>query len=197
MKIIYLASHKAILDLPQHEIIYQDKFIKRDLSGDMLDIDLTPYDLIIATPPCNYYSRANYRRETSFYAQETKHLLPNILQKLSKQNKPFIVENVRNPKLMISFINNFNGFVYVYGRHTYFTNFFFSFDDLPQTFEYKTTKTIIKNGKKMRSGQIPLFNKKDHEGGNNVNSVIIRYILTIQDFFHSQKPTAIQRNNLP
>ena len=40
------------------------------------EIDLTKYDYIIATPPCNYYSRANYRRETSKIAQETKHLLP-------------------------------------------------------------------------------------------------------------------------
>jgi site-specific DNA-cytosine methylase len=179
MKIIYLASHKAKLNI-RHEVIYQDKFIQRDLAGDMLDVDLSKYDLIIATPPCNYYSRANYRRDQSKYALETKHLLPMILNKLQRQNKPYIVENVRNPKLMEEIIKTFNGFIYIHGRHTYFTNYMFVCSDIPQVMEYKTTKTIIKNGKKMRSGQIALFNKKEHEGGSNVNRVLERFIETYE-----------------
>lgn len=180
MKIIYLASHKAILNT-KHNVIYQDKFIKRDIGGDMLDIDLSPYDLIIATPPCNYYSRANYRRDQSEYALATKHLLPAIINKLKYINKPYIVENVRNPRLMADIINNFNGFIYIHGRHTYFTNLMIDFTHIPQTFEYKTTKTVIKNGKKMRSGQISLFNRSDSEGGTNVNKVfeyVIQYLTT-------------------
>lgn len=74
MKIIYLAAFKA--HHPNWNMVYQDINGKRDIAGDMLEIDLTPYDVIIATPPCNYYSRANYRRETSEYSQKTKHLLP-------------------------------------------------------------------------------------------------------------------------
>lgn len=175
MNIIYLASHKAILNV-NHNVIYQDKYIKRDLAGDMLDINLNDYDLIIATPPCNYYSRANYRRDTSKYALETKHLLPMIINKCMKLNKPYIIENVRNPKLMADIINNFNGFIYIHGRHTYFTNVFINFNHIPQEFEYKTTKTIIKNGKKFRSGQVALFNKRDSEGGKNVNSVFEYFI---------------------
>lgn len=180
MKVIYLASYKAILNT-SHDVVYQDKFIKRDIGGDMLDIDLSPYDLIIATPPCNYYSRANYRRETSLYSQQTKHLLPDILQKLSKQDKPFIVENVRNPKLMHDIIQNFNGFVYVHGRHTYFTNFLINFSHIPQTFDYKTTKRILKNGKWMRSGQISLKDSTHDQGGDNVNSVLTFFIDHVAD----------------
>ena len=73
MKGIYLASYKA--NHPNHDIVYQDINGERDIDGDMMEIDLTPYDFIIATPPCNWWSRANYRRNTSLYALTTKHLL--------------------------------------------------------------------------------------------------------------------------
>jgi site-specific DNA-cytosine methylase len=163
MKIIYLASYYAQLNT-LHTVIYQDKYIKRDLSGDMLDIDLTPYDLIIATPPCNYYSRGNYRRETSLYSLNTKHLLPNIINKLKNINKPYIVENVRNPKLMEKIIKEFNGYIYTVGRHTYFTNVLFA----PNTVYQE--KYIIQN-----------TSKKKREGGNNVNTVFELFIRTVED----------------
>ena len=79
MKVLYLAAFKA--NHPNWNITYQDINGNRDIDGDMMDVDLNPYDVIIATPPCNYYSRANYRRETSDYSQATKHLLPSILKK--------------------------------------------------------------------------------------------------------------------
>jgi len=84
--------------------------------------DLTPYDVVIASPPCNYYSRANYRRETSEYSQKTKHLLPDILKKVEALGKPYLVENVRNMAKMGEIIEQSKGFVYFIGRHTYFTN---------------------------------------------------------------------------
>lgn len=97
LKGIYLASFTA--NHPNHDIIYQDINGLRDIPGDMMFVDLSPYDYVIATPPCNYWSRANYRRETSKYSQQTKHLLPGILAKLVANHKPFIVENVRNDKM--------------------------------------------------------------------------------------------------
>src|SRR5690554_4484282 len=122
MKIIYLASHTAILKYDN--VIYQDINGKRDLGGDMLDIDLSDYDILVATPPCNYYSRANYRRDISDYSLKTKHLLPDIIKKFIKTKKPFIVENVINKKLMKHIINSLPIDVYYieYGRHSYFTN---------------------------------------------------------------------------
>ena len=74
MKGIYLAAFRA--RHPNYNIIYQDinPRCKCDLVGDMLDVNLTEYDFIIATPPCNYWSRANYRREVSEYSRKTKHL---------------------------------------------------------------------------------------------------------------------------
>ena len=95
MKGIYLAACKA--RHPNYDIVYQDidKKYKCELEGDMLEIDLSPYDFIIATPPCNWWSQANPYYWRSEYALKTRHLLPLILIKLGKQNKPFLVENVK------------------------------------------------------------------------------------------------------
>ena len=54
---IYLGAYEAYH--LNYKIVYQDINGKRDLSGDMLDIDLTGYDFIICTPPCNWWSKAN------------------------------------------------------------------------------------------------------------------------------------------
>ena len=97
MKILYLAAGHAKLS-SKHEITYNDLYVKRDIQKDMLKVEIKNYDLIIATPPCNYYSRANYRREISDYAQKTKHLLPAIIKKLENSDVPVIIENVINKK---------------------------------------------------------------------------------------------------
>ena len=86
---IYLGAYKAAH--PNFNIVYQDINGKRDLDGDMLDIDLDPYDFIIATPPCNYYSRAIGSRPHSQYALNTKHLLPAIINKLQYLDRPYII----------------------------------------------------------------------------------------------------------
>ena len=98
MKGIYLAAFKA--EHPNYDIVYQDILGNRDIGGDMMEVNLEPYDFIIATPPCNWWSRANYRRDRSEYALKTKHLLPDIIDKLIQIQKPFIVENVKNKERM-------------------------------------------------------------------------------------------------
>lgn len=154
MKGIYLASF--IAKHSNNNIVYQDINGKRDIGGDMLDIDLSTYDFIIATPPCNYWSRANYRRETSNYSQKTKHLLPAIIDKLIKLDKPFIVENVRNYKLFNKYdLFNKNCFIYEIGRHTYWTNIPFNGTNIKQK------KDNINN-----------ISSKNRQGGLNVHNVI-------------------------
>ncbi len=122
MKVIYLASGHDRLEY--ENVTYQDINNNRDLGGDMLEVDLSDYDILIATPPCNYWSRANYRRETSEYSQKTKHLLPEIIKKFLETKKPFIVENVRNFPLFEknNLMNIEDVKVYYLGRHTYWTN---------------------------------------------------------------------------
>jgi len=151
---IYLASHNAILNYDN--IIYQDINGTRDIGGCMLDVDLKNYDFIIATPPCNYYSRANYRRETSLYSQKTKHLLPNIIDKLIDLGKPFIVENVRNFNLFKKLGLFKKGcFVYFHGRHTYWSNIMIDFTFIPQ-----------------KNDNVQNIAQADRQGGDNVNNVI-------------------------
>jgi len=171
MKGIYLASYKAIHE--KYNIVYQDINGKRDISGNMLDIDLTPYDFIIATPPCNYWSRANCRRETSKYAQETKHLLPDIIEKLYRQDKPYIIENVRNDRLFkVNNLYDFPCFIYKIGRHTYWTNVKLDISDIPQRQDYKYGGKVIKYEDIQNSSA-------NCQGGFNVHVVIERFLETI------------------
>lgn len=120
MKGIYLASRKHRIkeaNLDYNDIIQYDGINK---PGDMMLINLDEYDYIIATPPCNYYSRANYRRDLSEVAQSTKHLLPGILSKLALIDKPFIVENVCNKTLL----PKTNFYEFNFGQHHFYTNVF-------------------------------------------------------------------------
>lgn len=124
MKSIYLGAYEALHK--DFDIVYQDINGKRDIGGDMMNVDLSPYDFVIATPPCNFWSIARGNR-CSQYSLDTKHLLPDIIKRLSKTNKFYVVENVINKKRFIE-----NGiyeiaeaakcFIYYIGRHTYFTN---------------------------------------------------------------------------
>lgn len=183
MKIIYLAAYKAFH--PKWNIVYQDINGLRDIPGDMLEVDLTPYDVIIATPPCNYYSRANYRREISEYSQKTKHLLPSIINKLITIDKPWIVENVRSPNIFKSIgILDLPVFVYYFGRHTYWTNVPFNPIGLPQFNEYELSICEkLPNGKWHKTGQklkknMNNMSSENRQGGENVN-VVIEYWLEI------------------
>ena len=171
MKIIYLASHTA--KLKYDNVVYNDIKGDVDIIGDMLKVDLTDYDILIATPPCNYYSRANYRRETSIYAQETKHLLPDILKKFYKTGKPFIVENVINKVLMRDIIDNHinNGFYYKeHGRHSYFMSHDIDVSKLHQI------KDNVQN-----------TSQNKRQGGYNVNIVLEYYIEKVKEVLDSEK----------
>lgn len=169
MKGIYLGAYRA--QHPKYNIVYQDINNKRDIGGDMLDIDLTKYDFVIATPPCNFWSCARGNR-CSQYSLKTKHLLPEIINKLVKLNKPFIVENVRNLKRFTD-----NGvlpekrcFVKFIGRHTYWTNVDFDENNIEQRQDFKHHGHVIKYA-----------DMKDlsHQGGYNVHNVIERFLETI------------------
>lgn len=163
--IIYLASGKAQLNF--NNVTYNDLKENRDLKCDMMSVDLNKYDILIATPPCNFYSRARGNNPPSKYAIETKHLLPEIIKKFLKTGKPFIVENVRNEPLFKKLgLFNFNCFIYKHGRHTYWTNIMINFSTIPQEYEFKNKKGY---------GMIKL--KKYIQGGKNVNDVF-EYFLT-------------------
>ena len=146
---IYLASGKAKLNVPGFKVFYNDLMESDvDFKCDMLSVDLEDFDVLIATPPCNYYSRANsYKsKETSSYSQATKHLLPDILSKFIATEKPFIVENVRSfPLFKKTGLFDLGLFVYFHGRHTYWTNIPFNPSGIPQ--EYDFAQYLGKDGR--------------------------------------------------
>lgn len=151
MKGIYLGACRARHYL--WNIVYQDidPQYNCDLGGDMLDVDLSQYDFIIATPPCNWYSITNPYSHRSMYSLKTMHLLPCILLKAACSGKPFLIENVRN-NVKFSQIGIFkicedlNIYVITVGRHTYFTNVFCDLTSIQQQDFLMCGKRINKDG---------------------------------------------------
>lgn len=181
-KIIYLASFQA--HHPDHDMLYQDINGERDIDGDMMDVDLTPYNIIIATPPCNYYSKLNRHRETAKYSQATKHLLPEIIKKLEKLDKPFIVENVRS-HIINDLIRSmdFSGFIYQHGRHTYWTNIPFNPKGIVQQIDFKASisrKDYTKEEFKQLCNAMPIA--KNRQGGMNVHDVIEYWLEVVKSY---------------
>lgn len=170
MKGIYLAACKARHF--SYDIVYQDidpKF-HCDLGGDMLMVDLSNFDFIIATPPCNFWSRANPYYKRSVYSAITKHLLPSIILKCASQSKPFIIENVINKTRMTKYgvmqlIDLYPELNYLeVGRHCYISNTYIDFlKDVPQIQDFKYGgKRVNKDG----------YN----QGGTNVFNVIEKWL---------------------
>ena len=120
MKGIYLGAKKH--RIAGYDIVYNDicQYDGIDLCCDMLAVDLKKFDYIIATPPCNWYSHANYRRDSSAYALSTKHLLPDILYKCQLLDKPFIIENVCN----VNRLPKADCYEFNFGQHHFYTNVF-------------------------------------------------------------------------
>ena len=177
---IYLASFTA--NHPQHNIIYQDINDKRDIGGDMMDIInskmLDEYDYIIATPPCNWWSRANYRRNESEYALKTKHLLIDTLRSLCCCGIPFIVENVRNDKLFKQYGLFDYEWLYIYkiGRHTYWTNV--EVEELNNIIQ-KPIVEIVNGKRKWLSSQN--LSRKHRQGGEEVHEVIEKWLEVVEE----------------
>ena len=164
MKIIYLASGRA--KLSHENVIYNDTKENRDLKCDMMSVNLEDYDILIATPPCNFYSRARGGFPPSEYALKTKNLLPDIIDKFIRTGKPFIVENVRNAPLFKKLgLYNKDCFIYTHGRHTYWTNIMINFQGIPQEYDYKSIPGY---------GCVRL--KSYVQGGKNVNDVFDYFI---------------------
>ena len=173
MKGIYLGACRAYhpkFDLDYNDIIKSSKHI--NIICDMLTVDLAAYDYLIATPPCNYWSRCNYRRDISSYAINTKDLLLDVLKKFVLSCKPFIVENVRSSKLfkkfgIFKFCNDNGIFIYFYGRHTYFTNVMINFNGVIQRQDFLNGGVRIKYHDDY---------SKYNQGGFNVHNVIDYWI---------------------
>lgn len=172
LKGIYLGACRAYH--PSYNLDYNDIIpgYHNNIICDMLEVELTNYDYIIATPPCNWWTRANWRRNQSEYSLKTKHLLPDILEKCGKLNRPFIIENVRNYKRfkengIIKICEEYGIYIYEYGRHTYFTNIMFNPNNIEQIPDHIQNTC---NG-----------TTKYRQGGTNVHNVIEYWLKIINN----------------
>lgn len=157
---VYLCSRKHRLsgyNLDYNDIVY---FEGINLLCSCEDVDLSNYDYIIATPPCNYYSRANYRRDRSDVALSTKHLLPYCINACRLSGKPFLIENVVN-KSLLPIADDL--YVFEFGQHTFYTNVFFL---VPYGSEIKQNKQNVTRSKR--------------DGNFNVDLIIRIFLETIQ-----------------
>lgn len=172
MRGIYLCACKA--RHPKYNIIYQDidEKWKCDLGGDALEVDLSPYDFIIATPPCNWWSKANPYYKTSKYSLLTKHLLPDLLLKLGNQDKPYIIENVKNLKRfkengIFDICKDVGAYIYIVGRHIYFSNI--------------NTNLLCIQHQDFKFGGKRVNKDGYNQGGSNVHTVIEIWLRAIQN----------------
>lgn len=164
--VIYLAAGYSVLNSFNKLVIHNDLCVSgNDIICDMMLVDLSAFDILIASPPCNYWSKANYRRNVSDYALSTKHLLPDIINKFILTGKPFIVENVINKKLMAPIINSlpFDVFYFEIGRHSYFSNINFDYSDLTFPCEH-----------------ISHLSSKARQGAGGVSIVFARFLNSIK-----------------
>ena len=128
-----------------------DKKCYSNLTGDIRDILkrdfwIKRFDAYIFTPPCNYYSRANWRRETSPVAQETKDLLPLCLDFAVNSGHWFLVENVLNKTM---FKDLYPQYQFTFGGHTFWSNVLSKKDVLGLTAPKQNKQYVSRN---MRDG---------------------------------------------
>lgn len=170
IKVLYGCCYKAELNLDAniYEITYVDiipdlfKSNGMYICTDIKDIKFKDFDIIVCSPPCNYWTRAISLERVSDYALNTMCLLPYCINECVKSGKPFIIENVRNYKRFNIFnLFNYPCFYVFIGRHTYRTNRLFKPDNL----QIKENITHISKSKR--------------QGGNNVNTIFEEFIKSV------------------
>lgn len=144
----------------------------RYICSSIENINFNDYDIILCSPPCNFYSRAAGNRHSD-YALKTRHLLPFCINEAYKTGKPFIVENVRNRKYMFNLDIPNDVIIIEYGRHTYFTNILFNIQSAVQRQDFKMHGHVIKYD------DMPDLS---HQGGFNVNNVFVEFLKSLGVF---------------
>lgn len=86
--------HVTGVDIKPQKHYVGDRFIQ----ADAMEVDWRGYDLIWASPPCQRYSEATPKEHKDSHPD----LLPTVLERLSQQDTPYIVENVEMAKSMFT-----------------------------------------------------------------------------------------------
>lgn len=86
--------HDAGFDVTGVDIEPQSQYPFRFFQANALTFDLTPFDFIWASPPCQFASTLTPKEHRSKH----ENLIPAIRERLIKTGVPFIIENVENAR---------------------------------------------------------------------------------------------------
>lgn len=84
-----MGLHQAGFDVTGVDINPQPNYPFKFIQADALTFDLSGYDLIWASPPCQAFTLANRIQHN-----EHPNLIPQIRQRLIQSSTPYIIENV-------------------------------------------------------------------------------------------------------
>lgn len=129
-----MGLRRAGFDVTGVDIEPQKNYPFKFIQGDALEADLTGYDFIWASPPCQAFTLANHTDRASGRVSHPD-LIPQTRAKLINSGVPFIIENVctaplRNPVMLCgqmfdlgvfrhrAFESNFLILSPVHARHT-------------------------------------------------------------------------------
>ena len=95
-----MGLHRAGFDVIGVDIAPQPNYPFRFMQADALQVSLTGYDFIWASPPCQGYSDLRHRSN-----REYLHLIEPVRLRLLTADTPFVIENVDtapllNPKML-------------------------------------------------------------------------------------------------
>lgn len=86
-----MGLHRAGFDVTGVDINPQKNYPFKFIKSDALTADLSGFDFIWASPPCQRYTMAQNAAKNAMAHPD---LIPPIRDSLSKSDKPFVIENV-------------------------------------------------------------------------------------------------------
>jgi len=118
-----MGLHRAGFDVTGVDVNPQPRYPFRFIQGDAMAQDLTGYDFVWASPPCQAYCALN----TMPNLREHKKLIPAVREMLEAWGGPYIIENVegakrelRDPVMLCGSMFGLESNGYQVRRHRYF-----------------------------------------------------------------------------
>lgn len=121
-----MGLHRAGFDVTGIDLSPQPRYPFRFIQGDALAADLTGFDLVCASPPCQAYCGMQRLNEAKGTAKEHPRLIEPVREKLRASGIPYIIENVPGAPLFATVILCGSMFGLKVRRHRLFECSFFA-----------------------------------------------------------------------
>jgi DNA (cytosine-5)-methyltransferase 1 len=90
-----MGLHRAGFDVTGVDIVHQKNYPFKFIQGNALDVDLSEYDAVWASPPCQRFTKARF-----LASDHHEDLIEPVREKLIDSGKPYIIENVPGAPLI-------------------------------------------------------------------------------------------------